>query len=634
MIPFVSFQEADVLPHDSLDGIVKTVALHEKDRATLALAHARSLIDTAYQRFEAQYHSQEFVANYGSLKQESLASLKQTLRELRDQETDASAQQVFDNYYRAAQLRFAQKEKSLERTVAVPYSPTVPYSPEHSSPSNPYLCSTVVRDPSLACVAGAMGALGIFAMAKGSSRPRKKKAKKTAPKGNAPVIISVHDLTPLPPVDDEDVRDPCTDKTVKLRVRSFAAAIDDRIPPSVVFENYFNNPDRDLENPPPFTTPIYGFGSDGQRMILGYRYSPRHNDPSYDITHYYRGLIPAEVQREKRRPVTSPYTLSPQNDFPSTSSSHASVAGRPYTPRDDMSASPVVGHSREIVRGNPDRKIIKVVGRGGPSHDTFSLEDEIDAPDTTNSSLSESPPLGDPQPITLPASSSLNRGSVSLPVPQHTVPRYSRFSLAGAGYIIGAAGVLAVTGVAGAIALSVAAATSLFHSPASDIHSSPYQYTSVSSPTAIPAPAPLMSSDTSTNIETPAPVAEIQTHISPYYVSYFPQHAPVTGQGKPNLSSDWYQIERAVQNENSFTLQVGSDVSLDGRLARFGIDTDGNGKADIVIYKPLLGYEVKLSLSEGATVVHAGFGVKSEVGFTYLSSVSQKAGITYKDLSS
>lgn len=174
----------------------------------------------------------------------------------------------------------------------------------------------------------------------------------------------------------------------------------------------------------------------------------------------------------------------------------------------------------------------------------------------------------------------------------------------------------------GCLAVGLAAATlslatiAYFNKDSNHVPEEKYASTHVhvapSSPTPSYAPAEISPALVSVSMQEP---------YSSTGLYYFPQKAPVNEQGKPQVSADWYQIKSAVQEGNTFTMTVGNEVSLDGRVARFGVDTDGDGKVNKTIYKPL-DHQIKITLSESATVMHAGFGVKSPAGMTYLSSVS------------
>ncbi|MBI5072236.1 hypothetical protein HZA99_00290 [Candidatus Woesearchaeota archaeon] len=461
-------------------------AVHEQNPIALARTKARFLVDSAYHSFETQYTSQEFVSNYTSLKQEKVASLKQQLKELRDTATDDASKKVFDNYYRAAQLQFAQKEKSLERTVAVNYAQPASYQ------SDEYLCSTVVTDPSFGNVAGAIGALGIgFAMA--GKRKRKKNKRKE---------VSDNNRTPLPAVDDEVIagdedEDSDDASAVSGGVNlSLARTVPlDEIRSTAIHENILPEPsiihvDVDANQAPSLTQP-------------------------------YTGRI-SEVYLSASKPISDFAAESPTNPG---------------------------------VLGTNERRTSQVTA-AIPRKPSF----------------------------------------------------FSKAALAVGGIVIGAAS---------AVAISVGAATYVVQhsSPetaAQAVYSSPQSaapQTTYANPIPVSQPA--------------APVVERPPNFRGIY--YFPEHAPKNETGGKKLSADWYQIEHAAQTVDSFILQIGNDVSLDGRVARFGIDTDGNGKADKIIYKSL-DHHLKLPLSNGETVVHAGFGVKSDAGFTYLASVSKMSG--------
>lgn len=520
----------------SLEERVSVGAVQEQNPAALAQAAARSLIADAYTSFEAQYHSQEFVANYTSLKQEAVASLKQQLKELRDTAQDNDSRKIFDNYYRAAQLQFAQKEKSLERTIAVDYTQPASYH------SNEYLCSTVVSDPSIAGVVGAMGALGIgFAMA--SKRRRKKEVGKSA-KNDTFV------LTPLPVVDDEIIAgeedDDSDDAAVASKLDiSLARTIipSDAVSNTVIHENILSEPDI-LE--------VRVIADQGRTSALR-------------VSETYLSASKA----------ASDFTDSPTNP---------GVAFVRDSPEKNPSATPV------IVRGD-------TASTGYTSENMAPLDAGVMIDENPQEISAYFRALGQSSPVAL--------------VPRKT-SLFSKVALVAGGIAIG---------VASAVTLSVSAATYFAHHVSSPENTPQAAYPSQQAASLSPQPT---YSNPVSSPQTAAPTAEIQQP-NAHGVYYFPQEAPKNERGNTNLSADWYQIEYAAQTADLFILQVGSDVSLDGRVARFGIDTDGNGKADKIVYRSL-DHQLKVPLSNGETVVHAGFGVKADTGFTYLASVSKASG--------
>ena len=96
-------------------------------------------------------------------------------------------------------------------------------------------------------------------------------------------------------------------------------------------------------------------------------------------------------------------------------------------------------------------------------------------------------------------------------------------------------------------------------------------------------------------------------------IQWSPQQAP------ENVNEQWYQFKTAVQTKAAFSYTLGDALMQDNYVVRIRVD-NGQGKIRTV-YRPVASQD-KVRVS--GTVIDAGVGMKTDKGFVYLSSVSQK----------